>query len=162
MSDISELEGRLTTALDRIREAMARQDEVTTAQETAPVDDGQTAALLAQLDEERTANAQLEERVKALKERQDTTISALEAKAAQYHGQLATLDAEIQRLRASNADLRDVTAQLRTAASENAADAAMINRATLAELEALQAQRASEASEMDAIVTSLKPLIEEA
>jgi hypothetical protein len=38
----------------------------------------------------------------------------------------------------------------------------LINRATIAEVDALQAQRRSEAAEMDAIVSSLKPLIEEA
>ena len=65
-------------------------------------------------------------------------------------------------MRASNAELRDMTAQLRSAAAAGATSPELINRATIAEVDALQAQRRSEAAEMDAIVSSLKPLIEEA
>ena len=55
-----------------------------------------------------------------------------------------------------------MTAQLRSAAADGATSPELINRATIAEVDALQAQRTSEATEMDAIVSSLKPLIEEA
>ena len=72
------------------------------------------------------------------------------------------LDAQINRLRASNADLRDMTAQLRSAAADGAVNAELINRAALAEVEALAAQRSADAAEMDAIITELKPLIERA
>ncbi len=158
MSDIHQLEGRITAALDRIREATARQ-QAAPASVVAPVD---TADLSAQLDDERTANAQLEERVKALKDRQDSTIADLEVKAAGHAQQLAELEAEIQRLRGSNADLRDVTAQLRSAAADGATAPELINRATIAEVEALKAQRASEVVEIDAVLSTLKPLIAEA
>ena len=158
MSDIHQLEGRITAALDRIREATARQ-QAAPAPVVAPVD---TADLSAQLDDERTANAQLEERVKALKDRQDSTIADLEVKAAGHAQQLAELEAEIQRLRGSNADLCDVTAQLRSAAADGATAPELINRATIAEVEALQAQRASEVVEIDAVLSTLKPLIVEA
>jgi chromosome segregation ATPase len=159
MSDIHQLEGRITAALDRIREATARQQQAAPASEVVTVD---TADLSAQLDDERTANAQLEERVKALKDRQDSTIADLEVKAAGHAQQLAELEAEIQRLRGSNADLRDVTAQLRSAAADGATAPELINRATIAEVEALQAQRASEVVEIDAVLSTLKPLIVEA
>ena len=72
------------------------------------------------------------------------------------------LDAQINRLRASNADLRDMTAQLRSAAADDTVNAELINRAALAEVEALAAQRSADAAEMDAIITELKPLIERA
>ena len=97
-----------------------------------------------------------------LKDHQDGAISDLEGRAASHAAILAGMEAEVQRLRASNADLRDMTAQLRSAAADGATSPELINRATIAEIEALQAQRTSEAAEMDAIVSSLKPLIEEA
>ncbi|MCO4846461.1 MAG: hypothetical protein KC448_00630 [Yoonia sp.] len=158
MSDIAALEGRITAALDRIREGVARQSAPVAVQ--APTAD--TDALRMQLDEERTANAQLEERLRRLKDHQDGAISDLEGRAASHAAILAGMEAEVQRLRASNADLRDMTAQLRSAAADGATSPELINRATIAEIEALQAQRTSEAAEMDAIVSSLKPLIEEA
>jgi hypothetical protein len=158
MSDIAALEGRITAALDRIREGVARHS-VAVAVEVPLAD---TDELRTQLNEERTANAQLEDRVRTLKDRQDGAISDLEGRAASHAAILAAMEAEVQRLRTSNAELRDMTAQLRSAAADGATAPELINRATIAEVEALQAQRASEAAEMDAIVSSLKPLIEEA
>jgi hypothetical protein len=51
---------------------------------------------------------------------------------------------------------------LRSAAADGATSPDLINRATLAEVDALQTQRRSEAAEMDVIVSQLKPLIEDA
>lgn len=154
MTDVTALEQRISVAMDRIEKGLGG---ITAA---APAVDG--AALQAQLDEERFANAQLEERVKVLKDRQDTKITELETRVAAQRDQMAALDTELQRLRASSADLRDVNAQLRAAATEGVADAELINRAMMAEVEALSAQRASESAEVDAILKELKPLIEEA
>lgn len=163
MSDIAALEGRITAALDRIREGVARQSAaaLTAVVPGLPAQED-TDLIRQQLDEERTANAQLEERVRLLKDRQDGAIADLEGRAAAHAATLAGMEAEMHRLRASNAELRDATAQLRSAAADGSTSPELINRATLAEVEALQAQRASEATEMDAIVSSLKPLIEEA
>lgn len=154
MSDVAALEQRISVAMDRIERGLGE-----IGASAAASDD---AGLQSQLEEERFANAQLEERVKVLKERQDTKISELEARVSAQRDQMAALDAELQRLRASSADLRDVNAQLRTAATEGVADAELINRAMMAEVEALSAQRASESAEVDAILKELKPLIEEA
>ena len=158
MSDIAALEGRITAALDRIREGVARKSTLVAAE----IPSADTDELRTQLNEERTANAQLEDRVRTLKDRQDGAIFDLEGRAASHAAILAVMEAEVQRLRASNAELRDMTEQLRSAAADGATAPELINRATIAEVEALQAQRASEAAEMDAIVSSLKPLIEEA
>lgn len=156
MNDVTALEARISAALGRIETGLGRIAD-------AGASDGPGAtALQSKLDEERFANAQLEERVKALKDRQDTKVAELMAQVAQQRDQLAALDHEMQRLRASNADLRDVGAQLRAAATEGAANPELINRAMQAEVEALTAQRASEAAEVDAILAELKPLIAEA
>ncbi|MDE0850360.1 hypothetical protein [Yoonia sp.] len=154
MSNVTELEQRISVAMDRIEKGLGDMAEQT------PAVDG--AALEAQLEDERSANAQLEERVKALKERQDTKISELEARVSFQRDQMAALDTELQRLRASSADMREVNAQLRIAATDGVAEPELINRAMMAEVEALSAQRASESAEVDAILQELKPLIEEA
>lgn len=149
MDDIKALEARITDAFDRIRYHIEMQPKAE-----------EQSSLRAQLEEERLANAQLEERVKLLKERQDGRVADLEAQVAGHGAQMAALDGEMQRLRASNADLRDLVAQLRAVASDGAADPDLINQAMAAEIEALAAQRASEAAEVDAILTELKPLLQ--
>lgn len=152
MSDINELGSRLATALERISSGL---DGLSAGQGA-----GDDSGLQAQLDEERTANAQLVERVRALKDRQDSMIQQLEARVAAQAEQMAQLDGELQRLRASNADMREMNAQLRSAAAEGSAEAELINRALMAEIDALQAQRSADAAEVDAIVNTLKPMLE--
>lgn len=158
MSEIDSLQGRITAALDRIGAGVSQLSKA------APMDaSGDTVdELRVQLDEERTANSQLEERVRVLKDRQDRNIAKLEGRVETQAATLASLDAELQRLRASNAELRDLNAQLRSAAAEDASSAELINRATIAEVEALAAQRSADVAEIDAIITELKPLVEEA
>ena len=153
MSEIDALEGRLTAALDRIRAGV---DGLGSAPAVA-VDP--SSALEAQLTEERTANAQLEERVKALKERQDNKIAELEARVTSYRKQMSGLDAELQKLRASNADLRNMNAKLRSAATEGVTEPELLNRALMAEVDALNTQRSADATEVDAILAELKPLV---
>ena len=154
MSEITALESRITSALDRIRAGVDEMSLATSSDEMV--------ALQAQLDEERMANAQLEERVRLLKNRQDGMITDLEGKVAGQADSMAAMDAEMQKLRQSNADMRELNAQLRSAATEGAASPELMNRAMMAEIDALQAQRSSEAAEVEAILIELKPLIEEA
>lgn len=153
MSDISDLEARITAALERIGRGLENRSESAT-----PIDH---SGLETALEEEKTANAQLVERVKALKERQDTKIAELESRVAAQADQMANLDGELQKLRASNADLRDLNAQLRSAAADGSTDPELINRALIAEVDALKAQRNADATEVDAILNELKPLIQE-
>ena len=152
MSEISALESRITAALDRIRHGV---DGLGAASAVSDTD-----ALNAQLTEERTANAQLEERVKALKARQDTRIAELEARVEAQKMQVASMDAELQGLRASNADMRQMNAQLRDAVTKGVSEPELVNRAMMAEVDALQAQRSADAGEVDAILAELKPLVE--
>ncbi len=154
MDDVAELQGRITAALDRIRSGLDNLDEASQTAEPSP-------ELLAQLEDERLANAQLEERVRVLKNRQDGRISDLEARVAAQKAQLVTLDGELQRLRATQAELRQLTRQLRDAAMAGVAEPELINRATMAELDAVTAQRDADAAEVDAILSELKPLLSE-
>ncbi|MBI1418378.1 MAG: hypothetical protein GC146_14245 [Limimaricola sp.] len=164
MSDIVELESRISAALGRIRAGLA-QVPVGTGSMAAPAPAAGTAelaALRARLEEERIANAQLEARVKALKDRQDERIAALEDAATQSKTQLALFDRDLQRLREANADLRDINGQLRDALAEGVADPGLINKAMRAELDALAALRAADAAEVDAVLEALRPILAEA
>ena len=165
MSDFPQLETRITTALERIRSGLdgfAAPPVVTDA--PAAVDTSETTAkvaeLTAQLDEEKTANAQLEERVKLLKERQDGKMAELESNVDAGRARSSRMDRELQRLRQVNAELRDINGQLREALTEGVSEPHLVNTAMLAELEALRATRSADAAEMDAILEELTPIIE--
>lgn len=150
MSDISALEGRITAALDRIRQGLDRD----------MAQDSGNAHLQAALDEERARNAELIERVKLLKERQDTQVASLTARVETQRTQLMKLDGELQKLRASNVQLRDMNGKLRETVT-NGLSPELHQEAVTAEITALHAQRSADAAELDAILTELKPLIEE-
>lgn len=158
MDDVTALEGRITRALDRIRTGV---DAISTPAGTETAPDADPGELQAQLEEERTANAQLEERVRALKERQDTRIAELDATVTAQRQRYAELGEEIERLRQANAELRDINGQLRAAMAEEVAEPHLVNKAMLAEIDALRAVRASEAAEVGAVLAELKPLVGE-
>jgi chromosome segregation ATPase len=163
MSDISILEGRITAALDRIRRGVEWMDELAASAPASPVDAvaHEASGLRSRLDEERTVNAQLEERVRALKERQDGRVAHLEAEVAENRARFGEIDEDMQRLRQANAELRDIGAQLREALAQGVAEPQLINRAMLAELEALRAARAADLAEVNAVIAELRPLVGE-
>ncbi|MEL6681989.1 MAG: hypothetical protein AAFQ09_05020 [Pseudomonadota bacterium] len=148
MSDINDLESRITAALDRIRKGVEAQ---------GAADHSHLTTALA---EERKMNAALEERVQLLKERQDSQVAALTERVETQRTQLQALDIELQRLRASNVQMREMNTQLRQAVTEGLAPE-LVDAAVAAEVEALHAQRAADAAEVTALLTELKPLIEE-
>ncbi|WP_439155222.1 hypothetical protein [Yoonia sp.] len=150
MSDISALESRITAALDRIRQGIEAQKAASGSGDT----------LSSELENERAANAELVERVRNLKERQDTQVASLTGRVESQRAQMMRLDEELQRLRASNTQLRDMNARLRDAVTKGVSSE-LLDAAVAAEVEALAAQRASEAAEVAAILAELKPLIEE-
>lgn len=160
MNDINVLEGRIRAALERVRLGLEGSASVAAPTVGAPGQDA--AALLAQLDEERTVNAQLEERVRALKDRQDSKLNALEAQAEAQRGQLAEYDQQMQRLQQANAELRAVAAEMREALMDEVAEPELINRAALAELDALRAVQAADRAEVDGVMAQLAPLLQEA
>ncbi|AGI68407.1 hypothetical protein OAN307_c28390 [Octadecabacter antarcticus 307] len=168
MSEFPQLEMRITTALERIKTGLdglsVPPPLITSQPDSDGVDAGalaaQVAELGAKLDEEQTANAQLEERVKLLKDRQDGKLAKLESNVDAGRARSARMDRELQRLRQMNAELRDINVQLREAVSDGVSEPHLVNKAMLAELEALRATRAADAAEMDAILQELTPIIE--
>ncbi|MBU2358638.1 MAG: hypothetical protein KKB02_06880 [Alphaproteobacteria bacterium] len=163
MEDIKALETRIVIALDRIRAGL-----------TGLGDTAAMADLQADLDRERAAHTGLQDRVARLQTQADGRIAELESRCGAQADQIsdldadlqqlrqsnADLDAELQQLRGSNADLTAVCARLRAAATQGTADPELINRALMAEVEGLTAQRSAEASEVAAILSDLKPLLQ--
>lgn len=106
-------------------------------------------------------NAQLEARVAAIKERQETKVATLEAEVRELRTALLDRDGEVQRMREVNAGLRQSNAALREANAAGLADADLVNAAMEAELAALRATDDARRAEIDAILARLEPLIED-
>lgn len=158
MNEIEEYERRITAALDRIGRALeARQGG-----------GGGATSLAEELEAERTANAQLEERVRAIKEKQETTVSALEATVEELSQEVASLkdaladrDGGLQRMRRVNAELRRSNAALREANASALPDPHLVNTSMMAELEALRAAHAAGEAEFAEIAAVLEPILAE-
>ncbi|MCB1328913.1 MAG: hypothetical protein KDK28_05445, partial [Maritimibacter sp.] len=100
MTEITELQARITAALDRIGAGLEGLGP-------ARPDAGEEVARLTEaLEEERTANAQLEERVRTIKEKQDGTVEVLAGEVERLRALLATEEEAVSRLSRVNADLR--------------------------------------------------------
>ena len=153
MSNIDELQRRITTAMDRVAQGLDRIGD------TAP---GPDPEMVQALEDERTANAQLSERVRALKTRSDAEMAQMRAQLEEGEARMAQIDIELQRLRRANGQLTEACAALRDANAEGVGDADLINQAMLAELEGLRAARAADIAENSAILAALTPLLDQA
>jgi len=157
MSDIVELERRIGAALDRIarvaEQAMRRPEPAAGAEEIA--------RLRAALEAERSANARLNERVNAIKDRQDGTVTQMDRKLARLADQLDIQGLELQRLRKANLALVEANRALTEQLDARVPDPAVLNRALSAELEALRADRRAEMAELEDVLGALAPLVAE-
>lgn len=166
MSQIEELHSRITAAMARIGTGVE-----TLAQTGGAADAGLVDALA----EEKLANAQLEERLRGIKAKHDAELDLLraeldqpgeaeklQAELAAQADALARLDVDLQRLRQANEQLRESNATLRTANEAGVGEPHLINKAMLAELEALRAARAVDTAEASAVLARLEPLLADA
>lgn len=161
MQDITELEQRITAALERIGRGV---DRLATAPRpaapppvAAPPGD---ATLRAQLDEEKALTAQLQDRLRATRDRDSKGDQ--QDKIDRLTQQLDVQGLELQRMRRTTASLRDQLAQLRQAQMAGVSEPQLINKALMAELDALRATRMTEMAEMDEILAALEPHLSEA
>ncbi|MEQ6247784.1 hypothetical protein ABMC89_02715 [Sulfitobacter sp. HNIBRBA3233] len=154
MSDIEELQRRITAAMDQVAYGIER---LSVAAPQGP--DEETTRLL---EEERTANAQLQERVRSLRSKSEAELAELRARVEEGEARMAQLDIELQRVRRANAQLADACAALREANTEGVGEPHLINKAMLAELEGLRAARAADVAEASVILASLQPLVDKA
>jgi len=150
MSDIDELQRRITAAMDRVAAGLDH---------LGANSGGDSAALGQALEEEKLANAQLTERVRVLNQRQEGELAST---AQGAKARMAELDAEIQRVRKANDGLRELNDALRVANEAGVGEPHLINKSMMAELEALRAARSIDVAETTAIIEALTPLINEA
>lgn len=161
MTDISDLQSRITAALDRIGQGLEALDRPAGPQAEIGNSD-EIARLTGLLEDERTANAQLEERVRAIKKKQDDAVETLAAEVERLRGLLVEEEAAVSRLARVNAELRANNAALREAITEGLAEPHLVNKAMMAELEALRASQGADRAELDAVLGELGPLVAEA
>ena len=163
MATIPELEQRITAAFARIAAGVEALSAVPVQPPLAPVVDpgaGDAADLQTALDEERMAHAQLTERMKMLRDQDTKGQHAARAEIDRLTRQIDAQGLDVQRLRSSVTQLREDLRRLREAAEQGMADPGLINRAMQAELEALRATQAAEATEMSDILAALGPIVE--
>lgn len=176
MSDVLELGHRITVALDRIRRGMEAQDKADAAEsslfDALRAEQAQTGALRDQIQQlqaaletqdAQAAQAALDAQIadQAALHAKDAQVAALTVRLETQAAQLQTMDAHLQGLRTATQQLRDLNGQLRQALTVGLAPG-MIDTALAAEIDALQALRATDAAEIDMILAELKPLIEDA
>ncbi len=159
MKELAELERRINHALDRI----ARGIESAPVPEGGAAQDGaDVAELQAALAAERAKAEQLAEKLRNAPREPTGTAAQLQRKVEKLTGQLDVQGLELQRLKKTNTQLTETLRALRQAAESGMTDAASVNRALQAEVEALRSARLAEIAEMDEILAELKPLIGEA
>ena len=151
MSDIEELERRISAAFDRIGQAVDGFVPPTTGAGTGELQD----ALLT----EQATNAQLTERLRVVKEREASQAAEAAEKVDRLTRALDAQGLELQRMKKTVIQLRESLRALREAQTEALADPHLVNKAMLTELEALRATRLTEMAQMEEILAELHPLI---
>lgn len=160
MSEIAELERRITAALERIGKGLEGLGRAAAPAGEAIASD-ERAALQAALDAERDANGKLTERLRALAEHDTARRVDLESQVERLTAQLDTQGLELQRMRKTVVQLRESLRGLTDAQVAGVTEPELLNKAMQTELEALRATRLTEVVELDAILAELQPLIAE-
>lgn len=154
MSEIDEYQRRITAAMDRIGQGLEKLNATGAGEPDAE--------MVQALEDERTANAQLTERVRVLKAKSEEENATLRAQLEESATRMTQLDIDLQKLRAANAQMREACQALQDANAQGVGDADLINAAMTSELAALRAARAAEVSQADTILAALTPLVETA
>ena len=157
MGQIQDLEQRIAAAFARISAGVEAMAAPAAAVQVAVAGD---ANLHAALEEERIANARLNERLGDLRQQAMQTEIALQDQVDTLTRHLDAQGLDVQRLSSTVAQLREDLRRLREAAVQGVVDPGLINKAMLAELEALRVTRMAEANEMTDILSALTPILE--
>ena len=156
MTDISELERRISAALDRIRSGVDGMASAPAEPDTSALD-----ALREELDAEKTANAQLEERVKALRQQSESARADVETQLEAAKSAAMEARNEVQQLRKTNQHLQSSLQALREATAAGTSEPHLINQAMQSELDGLRSARDGDRAELDALLGELAPLLKE-
>lgn len=157
MSQIEELQGRIAAALDRIGQGLDRVSDAGGGADPAEIE-----TLRQELEDERLANEQLKERIKVLKTRREGLEAELEAARQESAETIGKVDSSLQGLREANDKLRDINVKLREANEAGVGEPHLINKAMMAELEALRAARSADRAEAEAVYSELSAAVETA
>lgn len=160
MAGVEELEMRITAALERIGKGLDGLGPESAGNDAEG--EKELTELRAALEDEKLVTAQLEERVKALHEKQEDGAEAVRVENAALSARLDAMDRDLQKLRAANEQLRDSNAKLRAANEKGVGEPHLINKAMLAELDGLRATRAAERQEAEAVLDAMAPLLADA
>ena len=152
MSEIADLERRITAALDRIGAGLDGLGSGPDATGSAELQDT--------LEAERMANAQLEERIKTLHDQHDIRIKELEEQVATLKAGTMEAKNQAQQLRKTNQHLQASLQTLREAAASGI-EPHLINQAMMSELDGLRSVRDSDRAELDEILAALNPMLKE-
>lgn len=159
IATLAQHEQRLSAALERIGKGLDRLvARPAAAAPSAAAPGPELARLREELETERTANAQLSERLKAIKERDGSARRDAEARIEAMTRQLDLQGLEMARMKKVTAQLRDSLRALTDAAVGAVPEPHLINKAMLTELEALRALRQIEANELEEVLSALAPL----
>lgn len=152
MSEIAELERRITAALERIGRGIDRiSPAAAITPPVLPVQEAELSDLVAARD------AALSDAAAAKAE-----ADRLQASVTLLTRQLDAHGLDLQRMRKTVIQLRETLRGLREAQAAALPDPALVNTALIAELEALRTERHADLIEMEAIIAELKPLTAEA
>lgn len=154
MSDIAELERRITAALERIGRGIERGIERAAPQSGPEVPDEAPALRIAALMAERDAALAAAQAARDETARLQSSVDLL-TRQLDGHG------LDMQRMRKTVIQLRETLRGLREAQVAALPDAGLVHTALIAELEALRTERHADLMEMEAIIAELKPLTAE-
>ncbi len=153
MSDIPQLEGRISAALDRI--AYSIENTPAQAAPAPPEPDGELAE---ELEIERATNA----RLVASKAEGDARIDRLDIRVQRLTDRLEAAESENTRLRNVIASLGDNNTALREANAAHQGAGSTADAGVAAQLADLQAARANDIAQLDEIMAELAPAVKEA
>jgi len=160
MSNIAEFESRITAALERIGSGLDSLGQNPDQASVEPqVDNDELARLNEALEAEKMANAQLQERVNAIKDKQETSVQDMQGKIEELTAKLKDQETEAQQLKQVNSQLHQSNEELSNANAQAADDAQLANKAMQTELDTLHATRKSDLAELETIMAELKPMI---
>ncbi len=140
--------------------ALENQDEL----EALKAENAQLQTAVSAAQEVQAENARLRseladsERVSEL----SAELEMLRAERSSHGAAMSRLDDDLQRMRKANEQLRKSVDELRAASEDGVPDAELLNRATVAELEATRAAQATDAAEAHAVLARLEPLLSQA
>lgn len=162
MQDIVELERRTAAALARIGRALDALPPPAPVPGSDPEEVARQEAMRAELAAERATVQRLREKLAEARDRETVLRGGQDERLAALTHQLDVQGLELQRMRKTALHLREELRRLREAQSAGLTDPALLNRALLAEVDALRATRLTEMAELDELAAALDDHLTEA